>query len=749
MRWPGTSTPRPVTTSARTDLAGCADEPIHIPGAIQPHGWIVIGDAATGQALAYSRNWDVLFGPADADARRRLLETTLAAATARATDAGETTPAPCGTLEIGSRRLDATVHRSGTRCIVELEPAVPELGLRAPLYGLAQRVGADLQRAATIPELCRLALREIKRLSGFGRCLVYRFDADGHGHVIEELADPGYDAYRGHHFPASDIPPQARELYRLNHIRLIPDAIYEPVPLVSAPGASDPGPIDLSFASLRSVSPVHLAYMRNMGTLASMSVSLMVQGRLWGLLACHHHGPRHLTFDVRAACEHLGQLLSLQIEAKQDTVNAALQLDRRRVTLDLVARLHDSDASLRSLLDDPALFELVLASGAAVVLDEECWVAGRTPAPEQIAAISAWVEQSGRAVVASDALGSALPGLPADPETAGGVLAIVLSRVHRHHILWFRPEYVQTIAWAGEPDKPLDDSGFIHPRRSFATWYEEVRGRSLPWDASEIGAAGELREALLAIVLKRAQERAMLATELTRANAELEAFSYTVSHDLRAPMRHIAGFIDLVLDAEGAALGPRTRHYLAQAKEASAYAGQLVDALLDFSRLGRSSVKPAWIDTELLVDDLVRELALVERDRVIDWRVERPLPALWADPLLLKIVVRNLIGNAVKYTRNRSPAAIRIGGVTQPGRTGLTIEDNGTGFSMKYAAKLFGVFQRLHTSDEFEGTGIGLAIVRRVVERHGGEVTAHGEPGHGAVFTFTLPWPPEPASTPT
>jgi light-regulated signal transduction histidine kinase (bacteriophytochrome) len=230
-----------------------------------------------------------------------------------------------------------------------------------------------------------------------------------------------------------------------------------------------------------------------------------------------------------------------------------------------------------------------------------------------------------------------------------------------------------------------------------------------------------------------------VATELGRVNKELEAFSYTVSHDLRAPMRHIAGYVDLVQDMEGKALSERAHRYLAHVKEAAAYAGHLVDALLDFSRMGRSALKRSTVDTRVLVDELVAEFSRQEPQRRIAWDIADGLPKVWADPFLLQVALRNLLGNAVKYTRNREQAQIRVSPVRSADAEGLEITDNGVGFQQKYVAKLFGVFQRLHQAEDFEGTGIGLASVRRIVERHGGTVWARGETDRGAVFGFTLP----------
>ncbi len=713
------------------DLSLCAAEPIRVPGAIQPHGWMAVL-SSTGQLAAWSSNWGDPSRARDAVAALAL--------DPKALGPGEA-PAAIGRL-LGHEGalLDAVAHRSGDWVVIEFEPATLHAGTLAPIYSLARTFLPQLQRARSVDELVRLAAAEIKRLTGFGRTLVYRFDEEGHGEVLAEELDAGYDSYRGHRFPAADIPAQARELYRLNHIRLIPDAHYQPVPLVSEDAGLNARRLDLSLAGLRSVSPVHLEYMRNMGTLASMSVSIVVRGQLWGLISCHDHAARNLPYEARAACEHLGRLLSMQIEAKEDNADVESRLELRQLTLEIVSHLADGDATLQRLVSEPVpLLRLARAAGAAVVLNDQCWTVGETPEPAVIAALAQWIAGMGHDTFASDRVPKAFPAAAAHKARAAGVLAVSISQVHQHLVLWFRPERVQTIQWAGDPRKELQVSeGRIHPRRSFASWREQVQGRSAPWSPAEVAAAAELRHALIGIVLRRAEEMAEVATELGRVNKELEAFSYTVSHDLRAPMRHIAGYVDLVQDLEGKQLSERSNRYLSHVKEAAAYAGHLVDALLDFSRMGRSAVKPVMVQTQLLVEELVAEFSRQEA-RAITWEIERPLPELWADPFLLQVALRNLLGNAVKYTRTREQPRIRIAPVGDAQVQGLEISDNGVGFQQKYVNKLFGVFQRLHKSEEFEGTGIGLASVRRIVERHGGTVWARGEPDQGAVFGFSLP----------
>ncbi|RYF55604.1 MAG: histidine kinase, partial [Comamonadaceae bacterium] len=450
----------------------------------------------------------------------------------------------------------------------------------------------------------------------------------------------------------------------------------------------------------------------------------------------------YLDSGMRAACSLLGQFLSMQVEAKQVNADVAARLELRKLTLQLVAQLSDGDASLRRVVDEPALLlRLARATGAAVVLNDQVWTAGETPATDVLLNLAGWIAGMGREVYESDRLGTHFPQDREWPATCAGVLAISISQVHRHVILWFRPEIVQTVTWAGNPKKSLlpDASGRIHPRLSFESWVEQIGGRSAPWSAAETATAGELRQALIGIVLRRAEELAALAGELGRVNKELEAFSYTVSHDLRAPMRHISGYVDLVLDTEGKALSPRAHRYMGHVKGAASFAGQLVDALLDFSRMGRTALKLKLVDCNSLVDGLVRETGRHEQDRHIEWHVEQDLPRVWADALLLQVAVRNLISNAVKYSRASTPSVISVRAVRNAEGEGLEIADNGVGFQMQYVSKLFNVFQRLHQAEDFEGTGIGLANVKRIVERHGGRVWAASEPGRGATFGFVLP----------
>ncbi|WP_431111978.1 ATP-binding protein [Variovorax paradoxus] len=714
------------------DLSSCDLEPIRVPGSIQPHGRMLVFEPGSLELVAWSDNWP--------GGQLQAAQQAVRGMALPALEPGAR-PVSLGALRVADETFDVAAHRSDRHLFAEFEAALPTAGNEAPIYSLGRVFLPKLQEASTLEQLTQLAAAEMKRLTGFGRCLIYRFDAAGHGEVLAEEADTGYDSYTGHRFPASDIPQQARALYLVNQFRLIADAAYTPVPLRAADPALTAADLDLSQAQLRSVSPIHLEYMRNMGTLASMSVSIVIDGKLWGLISCHDHRPRFLDTGTRLACEHLGQLLSLQIHSKESNVAVAERLELRQLTLQIVSHLSDSDSTLQRLVAEPSLMlRLARATGAAVVRDDEVWSVGDVPTRAQVLELAGWIAGIGTEVYESSELPAHFAPAGEFRSVAAGVLAISISQVHRHLILWFRPEIVQTIQWAGNPQKPrAAESGRIHPRLSFASWAEEVRGRSAAWTSAEVGAAVELRQALIGVVLRRAEELAAVATELGRVNKELEAFSYTVSHDLRAPMRHIAGYVDLVAQTEGRQLSERAHRYLGHVKDAAAFAGQMVDALLDFSRMGRAALKQRLVDTKPLVDGLVRELARLEPSRRIEWQVDAALPALYADPLLLQVAVRNLLANAVKYSRTRDPQRITVRAIRGELGNGLEVQDNGVGFQMKYVDKLFGVFQRLHRAEEFEGTGIGLANVKRIVERHGGTVWAKGVMDEGATFGFVLP----------
>ena len=749
----------PEATSA--DIATCESEPIRIPGAVQPHGFLLsldlsdvpdAADASAARVVQVSDNLADFTGMAPAAALGQQLRAVIGAAADQLAPLLRLDPArdrasflTTLTLESGPTQYDVLAHVCDGLLVLEFEPAAGNL--EASLHRLYPVVGDFLNKindADSITEMGQLAVNEIAALTGFGRVMIYSFDKDGHGTVLAEALQDGYEGYVGQRFPASDIPRQARELYLLNRIRLIQDANYTPAALLPVNHPLTGRPTDLSLAALRSVSPVHLQYMRNMGTLASMSISLVVEGKLWGLVSCHHATSRRLSYHQRTVCEQLGQILALRIRNRADADELQFRLEVRRVMVNLLGGLtqgSDFIENLRSVM--PELLRFARAGGVAIVIDDRLISFGDTPGDDQIRDLADWISlHSHEDLFHTANLGALYPPAAAYADRASGLLAMPISRIHQHYLLWFRPERVYTIDWAGRP-QDKQGAGALSPRTSFETWREAVHGTSAPWHDAELELALEFRTTLLGIALERAEQMADLAGELGRANKELEAFSYSVSHDLRAPLRHIVGFSDLLMETADNDNPERRLRFLTNIKTSARLAGKLVDDLLSFSQMGRSALRPVRIRMREMVNGCIERLAPDATSRRIDWHVEA-LPDVTADPAFLQLALYNLLSNAVKFTAQSDPAVIRITSEKLRDEVVFHITDNGVGFNMEYVHKLFGVFQRLHRMEDFSGTGIGLANVRRIVERHGGRVWARSAPGEGATFSFSIPNTPPP-----
>lgn len=761
-----------------TDLQACDQEPIRIPGHIQPQGFLLSIDRKTTELLRISANVGQF---ADVDPKALLgctLEATgllpadlLQAILAR--EANAETPRTHGTARFESGNFLVVSHVSGRERVIEFEYVDPAFdGSLDLLYPDMRAAIETLQADRTPAALYQSAARIIRALTGYDRALVYAFDEQWNGTVVGEDRNERLPSYFDLRFPASDIPAQARELYRLNRLRLIANADYVPVPILEREGV-ELAPLDLSYAVLRSVSPVHLEYMRNMGTPSSFSVSIVVGGQLWGLISTHHAEPRIVPQHVRAACDFLTQIMAMQIEGQTRNSNAAERVERQAFQARLLAYMAREENFVQGLVKHPEDFlPLVDAQGAAVMLNGVCYTVGDAPDEEGVAGIVAWLtEQHGDSdIYSTDSLADAMPDgarFTHGAVAAAGLLAVQISQIHRSYVLWFRQELVRTVRWGGDPRQAKQPGvGRLHPRLSFESWQETVRDRSAPWTAPQLDTAALLRNAIIGIVMRKAEELADITDELKRSNRELEAFSYSVSHDLRAPFRHIVGYAELLKDemqamgeassadaaatasngsgdvngngAAAAGANSRSLRYIDTIIESAHTAGKLVDGLLSFSQAGRVSLAREDVDVDRMVE-LCRHLLQPElRGRKVEFDVGA-LGHVSADPTMLRQVFQNLLSNAIKYTNGREVAKIKVTATRSPAATVFMVQDNGVGFDMAYVGKLFGVFQRLHRMEDFEGTGIGLANVRRIAERHGGSAWAEGVIDEGAKFYFSIP----------
>ena len=509
-----------LSTGEPVDLDNCHREPIHIPGSIQPHGCLLAIDPATLEVIVASANCADFFGTGPEAAVGSELRALVGDDAAGQIGAAAGGPERGTTLLSLGTGFDALVHDSDGALVAEF---LRQQGGARPLtftdtYRRAQSALSELNEGLAYERLLEVAVRRVRELTGFDRVMLYRFDAEWNGEVVAEERREDLNSFLGLHYPSTDIPRQARALYERNWIRLIADIGYTPSPLVPAANPLTGRPLDLSDAWLRSVSPIHVEYLRNMGVSASMSVSLLREGRLWGLIACHHYtGPHEPPYEACATAELLGQMLSVRVVEAWNQRRARQALATRSVLAELNASSQASPASLAAALTEGqfTLRDLVASEGVVVRVEGETLAIGDTPPPAAVDTLAALLSES--EPLALDALAETLEEGSFDPARTSGMLGVGLGG--GQFLMWFRPELVHTVDWGGDPHNKAiaeREGGEVRlsPRKSFDLWRETVRLRSAPWTGAELEAAELLRRSLIETLYTRARRTAESAMAL-------------------------------------------------------------------------------------------------------------------------------------------------------------------------------------------------------------------------------------------
>ncbi|RYZ05898.1 MAG: response regulator [Myxococcales bacterium] len=738
--------PEPVT------LANCDHEPIHIPGSIQSHGVLLAMEEPALRIRMASINTEERLGVAHEALLGRTLDCALTSESAAlvADVCKRSTLRDHNPLKLvaanGGQVFDGILHRSGGLLVVELEPATSSDDLSfGQFYRRVRKSVARLRETQRVLDLAELAAEEVRSLTGFDRVMVYRFAPDASGEVVAESKRDGLESYLGLHYPASDIPAQARRLYTINWLRLIADLGYRPVPIQPTLNPLDEAPLDLSHSVLRSVSPIHVEYLTNMGVRASMSISLVVDEKLWGLVACHHYGPYFVPYEARAASEFLGEALSWQIAARERADTFEQRAASQRVLAKLVERM---SASAHPTLDlagpDSPLPALVSAEASAVSCGGKLASTGPVPSERALRAFIEWLPRvTTDQPFATESLKLDYPEAP-DIQVAG-VLVAPISSEEKHFVMWFRPEVERTINWGGNPEKTVqlrDGVPRLSPRGSFALWKETVKGHSAPWLPHDLEVAQQLRQGILGGIEQRAAELTKLNDELRASNFAKDEFLATVSHELRTPLNAMLGWLTLLESGElpvtkrAQALETVTRNARAQA--------QLVEDLLDVSRIisGKMRLDVQPVDPLEVVEAAIATMqpAAAAKGIRIQPILDPNAGPVMGDPSRLQQVLWNLLTNAVKFTPRDGRIQVRLQRVESS--VELVVADSGSGIRAEFLPHAFDRFRQSNgaISRSHKGLGLGLSIVKHLVELHGGQVSVMSEgEGKGATFTVRLP----------
>jgi two-component system, chemotaxis family, sensor kinase Cph1 len=762
----------PELGSADLSLTNCDREPIHISSAVQAHGVLLTFTAADLIILQVSQNSADLLQQAPADLLGKPLSILLTAAQIKAIqdclngEFDRVNPLQLN-IPVGNQieEFAGIVHTSDGVVVIELErpfirAAPAEIAPQAlsffDFYKFVKSPIDRIQRTQNLAELSQQAVQIIRSTTGFDRVMLYRFDPDGSGHVIAEDKSADSESFLGLHYPATDIPKQAKELYRLNLLRIIPDALYEPALLEPSLNPLTGKPLDLSLSVLRSVSPLHNEYLVNMGVRASMSISLLRDRQLWGLIACHHRSPKQLDYETRTICEFLGQVISFELGSKADAEDLDYKLQLQAVQARLVNIITNcktlSDGLDRSPID---LMDLVGAKGFVFVDHNHISAFGHTPPQADIPNLLTWINlQIGEdAIYSTTTLVTDYPDFIAHKDVASGLLALRISRAQSTYLLWFKPEVIQTIDWGGKPNQTanLANNLRLTPRKSFDLWKETVQFKSLPWKACEIDLALELRSRIIGLVLQKADELALLNTELERSNIELDSFAYVASHDLKEPLRGIHNYSTFLIEDYGNTLGAEGTEKLDTLIRLTQRMEDLINSLLHYSRCGRAELLFQPVDLGELIKNVI-EVIKISRPAPVEFRLARPLPIFECDRTYITELFTNLISNAIEYN-DRPQKWIEIGYISgtevdqklaaslnlNSTQVAFFVRDNGIGIRAKHLETIFKIFKRLHPANKYgSGTGAGLTIAKKIVERHGGRIVVESTVGEGSTFYFTL-----------
>ncbi|MBX3483816.1 histidine kinase dimerization/phosphoacceptor domain -containing protein [Phenylobacterium sp.] len=714
-----------MTDLTAVDLDACAREPIRIPGSIQPHGAMLVADRTTQEIRHAAGDVARLLrrGAWIGRTLGEVLGDPLAERVAQATSSG-VGGGYAGRLSAGREAFDVSAGVDGEWLIVEIEPALATPLPAVLLLAQLEAAAAAFERAPNVKALLDRAAVEFRRLTGFDRVMIYRFLDDDAGAVLaEDLAD-GMPGFMNHHFPGSDIPAQARALYVRNLVRVIPDVRYTPAPLL--PAWTGAQPLDMSDCALRSVSPVHMQYLRNMGVGASASMSVVKDGVLWGLIACHHRTPRLMPYDIRAAARTLAGGLARQIRAKEDAEAYRERLRLRGLEDELTSRFARAggvDANVAAGVGE--LRRMLDADGVAAIRGGQLHQDGACPPAGEIRKLAEWVQRRSADPVATDRLSEHYAAAKRFTAEASGLLGLVVAADEPFLILWFRAEEPQVVNWAGNPHKAvsLAPGEMLTPRASFEAWREAVRGRSRRWTLAEIDAAARLRETLLEARAHRRQIE--MNARLTDAVAEKdgllqqkEILLKEVNHRIQNSLQLVSSFLGLQSRAMG---DPKLHEAFEEARR------RLQAVALVHRRLYRAD-QIEVVDMGRYLEDLIGDM---NSSMGAEWAGKVSVDAA---PVLtptdravsLGLVVTELVINANKYAYGGAPGPIEVGLDEHNDRLRVVVADHGRG---KHAP----------------GEGFGSRMMSAMVRQLGGELAfADNHPGLRAILTCPVSIPMRP-----
>ncbi|MGJ1328555.1 ATP-binding protein [Sphingobacterium multivorum] len=578
----------------------------------------------------------------------------------------------------------------------------------------------------------------IRQIIGFDRVMVYCFEEDNSGQVIAESIADGMTPLMGYRYPEFDIPAQARELYVKFLARHVADVDGPTIAIQGLEAAE----VDLTRCSLRALSPVHLQYLKNAGARASASFSIVIEGKLWGLVACQNSEPLNVDLAQRHLCAFLTQYAINYYLSEHQKENLVAQTIMGVMERDLKSELLvNSDIGIVLERFAPQILEIAGADGLMIKHDRGSKSWGDVPTELQLREIDRFIEEEGQNDLFFTSNFVYGDSAPPQPVILPGILRINILPSNKWHIYLFRREHVYEDVWAGKPEKiyhydPEKKVEFPSPRTSFEAWREKMKGKSIQWKRAELSFMEKVAQITQQAIAQRGGEIAQLNKELVRSNNALDTFGYTLTHDLKNPLSSIKLAAQMMLMKDDL---PKDmlRKMALNIMDATALITEMMDKVYQLTQSNYVAFKTELIDPRNKILNILESCKQQFESAHLEFVLGETLPILGERTLLYQLFL-NLISNAIKYSSKKDRPRVEVYSEKQGHFVNYYIKDNGIGMDIKDDSNIFDIFKRLPNSQGFEGSGIGLSIVKRIVDRLEAKVTVDSELNIGTTFCITF-----------
>lgn len=644
-------------------------------------------------------------------------------------------------ISYNNQEYTLSIHTQNGFTFFEIEKVFPGHKINKEYFAVQ-----SILRNMDNKDIWKLLLKEIQAIIDFDRVMIYQFLYDGSGQVIEELVKPNLESYLDLHYPESDIPAQARAMYLKNPVRITSHVSGTTSPIV---GIIPKENIDLTYSVTRASSPVHRQYLKNAHVESSFSTSIIVNGELWGLVACQNAAPKHLDLQSRLLAETLTRA-SANAYASQKSLKTLkeyqkINLNNISLRQNLLSE-EDFGKSLKKNIRD--IMDSCAADGMIIRINNEILTCGKVPNDNDIEKIIDWSKQHNSDFEENTFASNSFcqtKDLDLDtPDKSCGIIISILGNNTSDMLIWLRKEQGHKIKWAGKPEKSAISeirNGVeiikFSPRKSFEVWKEYVKGTSLPWKIKEIESAKWITSVILKASHTKSSQILDLNNQLKELNQELDSFSHSISHDLNTPLTVIklnAQLAKRLPDPEK--VQTTLDNIIAQVDTMS----EMIRNVLELSRIKKSEIELKKIEVDSLIEKLAEDSKISFNCPKTEIIIENT-PEVLGDKTMVYQVFINVIGNAVKYSSKSKKPLVKIVGKVYDDAVTYSITDNGIGIDQKESKKMFKIFSRMNNAKEFKGNGVGLSIVHHLMEKMGGKISYESESGKGTTFILKFQKP--------